>query len=122
MLTDSLFHIISSDHQENVINAVLEMDTTNEIFEGHFPGQPVLPGACMVQLIKEVLEKNLSTTLKLEKADNLKFMSLIDPQKNNLLLLEINYTIDERQVKAAASLIAEDVICFKFQGIFIKKN
>ena len=120
MLKDSLFHIISSDRQENVINAVLEMDNTNQIFEGHFHGQPVLPGACMVQLVKEVLEEHLNSMLKLEKADNLKFMSLIDPQKNNLLLLEINYAIDESQVKATASLIAKDVVCFKFQGVFVK--
>jgi 3-hydroxyacyl-[acyl-carrier-protein] dehydratase len=103
-----------------MINAVLEMDIASEIFEGHFPGQPILPGACMVQLVKEVLEENLSSILKLEKADNLKFLSLIDPHKNNLLLLEINYTIDERQIKATASLIAEDVVCFKFQGVFVR--
>ncbi len=120
MLKDSLYTVIATDHQGDVINAVLEIDADNEIFLGHFPDQPVLPGACMLQMVKEVLENAINTSIRLQKADNLKFLSLIGPHENNLLHLEINYTVEEAQIKVTANLSSLDVVCFKLQGVFVK--
>ena len=120
MLKDSLYTIIATDHQDDVIHAVLELDADNEIFQGHFPDQPVLPGACMLQLVKEVLESTINTPVRLQKADNLKFLSLIDPRENNLLHLEINYTVEDAQIKVTANLSSLDVVCFKLQGVFVE--
>ena len=122
MLNHSLYKIIASDHQDGIIHAALELNAGNEIFKGHFPDQPVLPGACMLQMVKEVLENATGASIRLQKADNLKFLSLIDPQQNSLLLLQVNYTIDESLLRATASLMAEEVVCFKLQGVFVKAS
>jgi 3-hydroxyacyl-[acyl-carrier-protein] dehydratase len=122
MLKDSLYKIISIDHSAIEINAALEIDAQNEIFKGHFPEHPTLPGACMLQMVKQVLEDTLEISLKLQKGDNLKFLSLVDPEQNNLLLLQINYTIDDSFIKVNASLDSKEVVCFKFQGTFVKAD
>jgi 3-hydroxyacyl-[acyl-carrier-protein] dehydratase len=118
MLRDSLYKIISSDHRLNEINAVLEFNAADEIFNGHFPDHPVLPGACMLQIIKEVLEETLHISVRLKKADNVKFLTLIDPQINNWLQLEINYTLEEFGYRVTAALATDEVVCFKLQGLF----
>lgn len=122
MLKDSLYKIISIDHSATEINSALEIDVDNEIFKGHFPEQPILPGACMLQIVKEVLEDTLGTNLKLQKGDNLKFLSLVDPEQNNLLLLQINYAIDDSTIKVNANLDSKETVCFKFQGTFVKAD
>ncbi len=120
MLTDSLFKIRLSNHREGSIEATLELNKNNEIFFGHFPGQPVLPGACMLQMIKEVLESSLNISTRLKKADQIKFPFLIDPEINNILQLTIAYqSEDEKNVHVTANLIAKNDICFKFKGTFI---
>src|SRR5476651_1818417 len=118
MLKGNLYHIIAIDHTENVINAVLELDVHNDIFNGHFPGHPVLPGACMVQIIKEVFEEVMETSYRLEKADNLKFLTLIDPQITNTLQLELSYIAEETGTKVNASLATHEEVAFKLQGTF----
>ena len=117
MLTDPIFKILSINSTEGLISAALEIDINHEIFKGHFPEQPVVPGACMVQLVKDILEKRLDKTLQLKIANNLKFLELINPQAITYLQLQLAYTIEEDQVKVNGELVAENVVYFKFQGI-----
>lgn len=118
MLTDTIFKISSINSTEGLIIAALEVDVTHKIFTGHFPEQPVVPGACMVQLVKDVLEKRLSTSLQLKIANNLKFLELINPQITTHLQLQLNYTTEEELIKVNGDLVVEDVVYFKFQGTF----
>ena len=118
MLRDSLFKILSLDQHEHTTNAVLELNAANDIFKGHFPGQPVLPGACMLQMLKEILETGIGQSLVLKKAASMKFISMVDPAVNNTLRLNINYSSADDELKVTASMLLGDVVCFKFQGLF----
>ena len=120
MLKDALFKITLSDHQECIIKATLELNKNNEIFIGHFPGQPIFPGACMLQIVKEVLESTFNIPFRLKKADHIKFLTLIDPGIHNILQLTLSYSsTDNNNVYVIANLIAQKDICFKFRGSFI---
>jgi 3-hydroxyacyl-[acyl-carrier-protein] dehydratase len=118
MLKEPLFTISSLHRHENTVHAVLDIDKTNAIFEGHFPAQPVVPGACMVQIVKEVLAKVLNTAVCLTKAENIKFLSLVEPANNQLLLLDMTYELIDNEIKVTANLIAHEVVCMKLQGVF----
>lgn len=120
MLTDPIFKILSINSTEGLISAALEIDVDHEIFNGHFPEQPVVPGACMVQVVKDVLEKKLDAQLQLKIANNLKFLSLIDPKETTNLQLQLNYTTEDNLLKVNGELLFEDVVYFKFQGVFVK--
>ncbi len=120
MLKDTLFKITSSEHRENVIHVNLEVNKDSEIFEGHFPGHPVLPGACMLQILKEVLEGELNIRFRLKRADHIKFLSLIVPENNSIIQLNLSYSSeDNKDVYVTASLTAQKQICFKFRGTFV---
>jgi 3-hydroxyacyl-[acyl-carrier-protein] dehydratase len=120
MLKDSLYKIISLTHREDAIAVMLEINKDHEIFTGHFPGHPVLPGACMLQILKEVLESGLDRSLRLKKADSMKFLSLTDPMANSILELNLSYSlVGDKTIAVVANLGAQNDICFKFKGSFI---
>ena len=121
MLTDPLFKFLSVNHTDGLIIAALQIDTGHEIFNGHFPDQPVVPGASMVQLVKDVLKHALKVNMQLQIANNLKFLQVIDPREIDRLQLTINYTTDDNLLKVNADLLNEENICFKFQGVFVTK-
>lgn len=122
MLKDAILKIIELDHRENTILATIVINKNSEIFIGHFPGQPVLPGACMLQIIKEVLQSTLNISFRLKRADHIKFLSLINPGVHNSLQLMITYkSADDNNVDVTANLIAQNDICFKFKGSFIAR-
>jgi 3-hydroxyacyl-[acyl-carrier-protein] dehydratase len=118
MLKKPLFKILSLKHSDNAIDSVLEIDQLSDIFAGHFPDQPVVPGACMLQIVKEILADTLHKPLRLTKADNIKFLSLVDPSTQSLQL-NITYQLANNDIKVLANLIAGEITCMKLQGTFV---
>ena len=116
MLKDSFYHIISNSHQDNIILVALEFDAAHPIFAGHFPGQPVVPGACMLQMVKEMLGDALKSPSHLKKADHLKFIAPIDPNMADELEMKLTYKAVEAGLQVIAVLTANGVACFKMQG------
>jgi len=115
-----IFTIDKITHADGVIMADLSVNQDSEIFFGHFPGQPVVPGACMLQLVKDVLESALDCTLRLKQAGQLKFISMISPGIEQTIQLCLTYTSAE-DIAVTAKLICGNTDCFKFQGTFIKQ-
>ena len=119
MLSGDFFYIKTLEQDNGKINAVLEINAGHKIFEGHFPGRPVVPGVCMMQMVKEILELALAKPTRLVSGDNLKFLTVIDPQENNIIQAEIKYSIGEGvKINVTASLVNEGVVYFKMNGVF----
>ncbi len=118
MLRDPLFKIISINADDSAVVAFVEIDIANEILKGHFPDQPVVPGASMLQLVKEVLATAIKKPVRLLKADNIKFLSLIESSVVSLQL-NIAYQLTGNNIKVNATLVSVDITCMKLQGTFV---
>lgn len=117
---NDIFQLVSFTPAEDKIEAVLNVNGKSPIFKGHFPSQPVVPGACMVQLVKDVMEDVTGSSLRLKKADQIKFMNVIVPGDGKQLTLTINRReAEDNGIFIQASLAKDDAVCFKFQGTFI---
>ncbi len=92
MLKNNFFFPVGSiTGDDGTIKATIRLIKTHPIFAGHFPGLPIVPGVCMMAMIKEVLEEKVNRPLQLQTAANIKFLSLIDPMKNEQVDIEIKY-------------------------------
>ncbi|MFN8242439.1 MAG: 3-hydroxyacyl-ACP dehydratase [Ferruginibacter sp.] len=120
MILENDFYTISSLTDENgLLNAVLQLNAGHRIFEGHFPGQPVTPGVCMLQMVKELLEKQTGSAARLIIALEMKFLLMIDPRVNGLIRATLQYAVDETgKAGVTASLSSEAGVHFKFKGSF----
>src|SRR5580693_6138241 len=107
---NDLFSIKNIAHENGIILAVLSINPDSEILKGHFPGHPVIPGASMLQTLKEVLEAALKTAIILKKADSLKFMRMIDPVNTETVLLDIIYnSVDDTTFNITAKLSTDEM-------------
>jgi 3-hydroxyacyl-[acyl-carrier-protein] dehydratase len=120
MLLNDFFTISDKVSSPTEIWAELFINAYHKIFEGHFPNQPVVPGVCMMQMIKEILEEVLGKETNLVSAAELKFLAVINPQENNLIHASINYATDESgSINITASLFKDELVHFKCKGIFV---
>jgi len=92
----------------------------HSIFTGHFPDNPVMPGVCMIQIIKEITEEIVGSTLFMETCVNVKFMALINPEKNSNLDLEIQISEENQKVKVKNITKFDDTIALKFSASYQK--
>ena len=119
MLLGDFFTINSIQEEGDTAKAVLELNITHPIFEGHFPGQPVVPGACLLQMVKEILQTIKGNNIQLIKAHQLKFISLINPLENSILQIDLKYSNAENgDIITSATCSYGTITCFKFSGIF----
>jgi len=68
----------------------IELNEKHAIFEGHFPGMPVTPGVCLVQMVKESAGTILDKKLMMSRADHIKFMAVVNPLENKKLILDLS--------------------------------
>lgn len=118
-MPEDLYKIIEQSAAENSLNVRVKLNEKHPIFAGHFPGQPVMPGVCMVQMVKELLTKQLNEKLNLRQARNMKFLSMIDPRKQSEVNLAIDYRKNGSAWEVNAKIFENEAIFFKLEtGIF----
>jgi len=93
----------------------------HDVFKGHFPGNPIMPGVCMVQIIKELTESITKSTLMIQTLSNVKFMALINPEATPELRLELDVVISEDNlVKVKNTTYFNDTVALKLSNTYKK--
>jgi len=123
MLLNRFFSILSVSEltEENLLNRGLskyliriEINPDHPVFKGHFPGSPVIPGVCQIQIITEMLDEIYNKKFTLTSADNIKFLSLINP------LVTGSYSIELNCRSGSADEVTVNAVAFNDQTIFLK--
>ena len=118
-LLNDFYKIEEINSSDSKITAKLSLNPDHAIFKGHFEQMPVVPGVCQTQILKELLQNNTGKTLLLSKGDNIKFMGMIVPTQNPVVMVEMDYVMVESNViKADAKLFFENTTFTKFKGEF----
>lgn len=111
-LLDSLFYI-SKCRREDSGDVVYDvrLDPEHFIYKAHFPGEPITPGVCIMQMVIELLEDASGERLELDTAKNIKFLQVIQPQHTPQLCCTITRILKENgTVSARARLSAGDAV------------
>jgi len=118
MLLNDFFTISNFHTEHDLVTASITFDKNHLIFQGHFPGNPIVPGVCMIQLVREVMEVKEKKTLRMAEGDNIKFLSVINPEQTPSVNLNIRYKFVGNSYAIDASLFLDQVTYFKFKGSF----
>jgi 3-hydroxyacyl-[acyl-carrier-protein] dehydratase len=122
MLLKDFYKIISIETTaENKHLVQIYIKAEHEIFKGHFPGNPIMPGVCMMQIIKELTEQITASSLFMQSLTNVKFMALINPFSNPELRLELDISvIDTDLVKVKNVTYFDDTLALKLSSVYRK--
>jgi len=112
MLLDTFFKILDTSKEEEKTIVKVELDKDHKIYEGHFPGNPVVPGVCLIQMIKEVVEVQQGLRLRLTSADEIKFLNIVNPVTSNLLNIEIKKRPNAENPLALSIIITDGQVTY----------
>lgn len=107
--------------EENRIEARLQIDANHPLYFGHFPGFPVTPGVCQVQMIREILESEVGHPLMLMTAKQIKFTAIHEPGMEPVIDASVSFEKSGNHIRASAQLHCNEKIYLKFKGEFRKQ-
>ena len=118
MLLNDFFKIIDIQDGEKQIVSI-EMNPKHKIYDGHFPGNPITPGVCLTQMVKETVEFITKKKLLLVKGDNLKFTAVLNPEITPLVILTLTLKNKEEGLIYADGIISAGATnFFSFKGSY----
>lgn len=119
MVEADFYQILDIRQLERGWLLTFSLNPNHAVFKGHFPGRPLLPGVCMVQIVKDVVCKLIGEPMFLAEAKQIKFLEMIIPKVNEVLEFKLNISeVDNNSRIVQASFEKEGRVCFKFQGNF----
>lgn len=121
MLIPYFYNVKEFNFTDNKLKSIIELNPKHDVFKGHFPNNPVTPGVCMLQILKELTEQATNTNLFIKECSNVKFMALINPQTNPILVITIDINPLEENFKIKASASFDETVALKVNALLTQQ-
>ena len=124
MFAGSLYKLKSLEVSPEKSNAksIIILNPCHEIFKGHFPGNTVLPGVCMIQIIKELVAEISGKTLMLVTGNTIKFQNPVVPEANKEITADFKIKHSEGIISVNAQISSPNIVYSSFKGEFRVKT
>lgn len=120
MLKDEFFTVKEETTSENEWNYRLILHASHPIFQAHFAGNPVMPGACITQMIKELTVAVSGTAYFISSVKNMKFLHVINPLENPEISVKLKNTMLENGAISVSAFINEGDMVFSKAVVILK--
>jgi 3-hydroxyacyl-[acyl-carrier-protein] dehydratase len=120
MLLNNFFKISNIESgDKHTVN--IELNAYHNIYKGHFRGNPVAPGVCLAQMVKETVQQITGEKLMMVTGDNLKFTAVLNPMVHSKVVMVISLKDkDDGSLQADSTLSSGETNFFTFKGSFRK--
>ncbi len=113
----TIYTVTSFRLSETGINASITFNKDHEIFKGHFPGNPIVPGVVQIQILKDIVERAIGKKVFLNYAKSIKFSNFINPIETNAVEFEVAFEYQTHDVLSIKCIVkTETVVFMKYTG------
>jgi len=116
MLISGLYTMELLSHTETTCHYIVSFNPAHSIYAGHFPGQPVTPGVCLLEVATELLTAATGIPLRLMGARQVKFLQMHPPERP--LKFELSWFIEASQVLGRITIFQNDSCIAKINAQF----
>lgn len=116
---DDLLITQSITETENGFTAVLRCNPNHLIYQAHFPGNPITPGACLLQIAGELMQRKTGRTLYMKSSKNVKYLNVLVPAEGKEVRFVFSGTAEsETECKAQVVITDEAQVYTKMSLTF----
>ena len=120
MLIGNFFTIQETIQKEDATQYLTHLNPNHEIYNGHFPGDPICPGVCNVQTIRECAELETGKKLRIDTIQVCRFAALITPTNSPDLLITLKLEEKDGNYSAVAQITSPDetTLYLEYKGTY----
>ena len=103
MINDEMKQLLQiTKDEEGSLEFSITFPSSFSVFQGHFPGNLILPGVVQILLVQTSLEKKLNLRLRLQEIINAKYKAPVLPGEE--IRGNLHFTVQENSCEASCSL------------------
>lgn len=103
ILQNSFYDIISASTDGDDGQYAIRLNGEHAIYKAHFPGEPITPGVCILQMGLELLSSFTGEKLELKEVKNVKFLNILRPDGNDV-------TVSVRLVERSEDMVRSQIV------------
>lgn len=116
MLIPDFYSIEDLQDSASKIIGRIKLNPKHEVYQGHFPDQPIVPGVIQLQIMKELVEVATGQKFLIGEMLSAKYLNLIVPEKSAKLSFEIDYQKSGEQLKISAIIKEKELVFTKVKA------
>ena len=121
-LKDNFFRVKNFCQTETGFDYIIELNPEHFIYQAHFPENPITPGVCIIQMVKELSVEIVKCNLFLKKIHNVKFLNVINPLENRDVTFSISMSSEKKDTHKISATVYNDTNLFaKLSMLFIEQ-
>ena len=105
---DNLFITQSITKTEEGFEAVVRCNPAHPVYKSHFPGNPITPGACMLEEAVVLMQEKKGRPVFLKAAKNIKYLSLLIPDDNKVVKFIFSRVVESETECKTQVVIADE--------------
>lgn len=123
-LLGSFFYVTKREECCDKQRFTIRLNGEHEIFKAHFPGEPITPGVCQLQMAVECAEQLLNrVVLYVKEVKNIKYLTLMRPNENSEYVIELCGIEKEHGVyRLKAAIYCGSAVCTKMSVVLSEKE
>lgn len=116
---DNLFISQSITDTETGFETVVECNPNHPVYQVHFPGNPITPGACLLQTAENLFRKTINRPVFLKAAKNIKYLSILIPKEGKTVKFSYSHVVvDETECKTQVVIADDSTVFTKMSLVF----
>ena len=119
-LQNNLYTIVSHWQDESSATFQVRLHPEWAIYKAHFPGHPITPGVCIVQMMQELLQEYAHRELNLLQAKTVKYTAIISPEETAELTVAFSKVepLPDGGLKVQAQVSSGETLFTKLSATF----
>jgi 3-hydroxyacyl-[acyl-carrier-protein] dehydratase len=115
---EGFYSVTASRNDSAVAELEVRIHAEHAVYFGHFPGQPVAPGAALTQMVVDEAQRLLVTDRPFSGARQVKFLSVLNPHITDTIMLRYSFSGTADAPQFACTGTYGETVFFKINGAF----
>ena len=109
---DNLFLPQSITDTNDGFEVLVRCNPEHPVYKAHFPGNPITPGACLLQTAGALMQQKMGRPLYLKSSKNIKYLSLLIPAEGKEVKFGFSHVVEGETECKAQVVIADQTIVY----------
>ena len=115
LLQTGFYTIVSEETNGSTeLKTRIRFNAGSEVFKGHFPEFPVVPGVCLLEIVKELISSSYKSKILIKAVAGIKYLSVINPLNTPEVIFHIVFgETDGKSCSANIYVINDSTVYMK---------